>query len=418
VSETQATERAERLNTILDTMADAVVVLDQDGRIIQTNRAYRELLAVDHMPGFETYPPVDRARLLPMRDIITGEPLPIERNPLMRALRSGEVVTGSDADFRVQALDGRDLEANTSAAPLRDDAGRVAGAVCVIRDMTWFKCLEREREAARAQAVAARADELTARDVTRHIEAFLATAAHDLRAPLTTTVGYLTLAERCFQRLASATRAECPRLIPQVDDMWARLDNADKSVARLSRLLTLLFDTAAIRADRFELHRATCDLAVLVHEQVEAALVAAPSRVIRLREPVADRTILVEADADRIAQTVTNYLTNALKYGPPDRPVDVSVEARGNRALVKVSDAGPGLPREERVRVWDPFHRVPGVTAQRGIPGAAIGASLGLGLYICKTIVEAHGGRVGVKSVVGEGSTFWFIVPLAHLMPR
>ena len=194
------------------------------------------------------------------------------------------------------------------------------------------------------------------------------------------------------------------------------LEEAGKSAARLTRLLTLLFDTAAARADQLELHRAPFDLAALVREQVAALRVAAPERTITLRTPADGASVPVEVDADRIGQVITNYLTNALKYSPPDRPVDVSVavrveggEGQARVARVAVHDRGPGIPEAERGRVWELFHRAPGVEAQ----DRARGGSLGLGLYICKAIVEAHGGRVGVASAVGEGSAFWFTLPLA-----
>ncbi len=160
------------------------------------------------------------------------------------------------------------------------------------------------------------------------------------------------------------------------------------------------------------LHLAPCDLAALVGEQVAAQRVAAAHRTIRLHAPAAGRhipVIPVAADADRIGQVVTNYLTNALKYAPPDQPVDVWVAARGSRARVAVCDRGPGIPAAERARVWELFHRVPGATAQDRTQGG----SLGLGLHICKAIITAHGGRVGVESAVGEGSLFWFTLPLA-----
>ncbi len=129
----------------------------------------------------------------------------------------------------------------------------------------------------------------------------------------------------------------------------------------------------------------------------------------RLHVPAGGGPVLVEADADRIGQVVANYLTNALKYAPPDQPVDIFVEARRRRARVAVRDAGRGIPKAERAQVWELFHRAPGVATQ----GETHSGSLGLGLYICKTIVEAHGGRVGVQSAVGKGSTFWFTLPLA-----
>jgi PAS domain S-box-containing protein len=403
-SEAQATARAERLNTILETIADGVVVFDAAGHPVQMNRAFHELVALEYAPArVEALPTCDRGRLVQMRDAVTGAPLAFEDAPAGRALR-GEVVRGPGADVRVRAFDGRELELNNSAAPLREPDGRIVGVVCVLRDMSERNRLEREREAARA-------DELAAREASRRMEAFLAVAAHDLRAPLTGVVGYIDFAVRQTERLAAAAQEEYPALAGQIAAVRKRLEDAGQGAARLTRLLSLLFDTAAIRAGKLELHRAPGDLAALVREQVEALGVAAPGRVIRLHMPEGGNPVLVEADADRIGQVVANYLTNALKYAPPDRPVDVSVEARRGRARVAVCDQGPGLPKEERARVWELFHRALEVTPQ----STTHGGSLGLGLYISKAIVQAHGGRVGVKSTAGEGSTFWFTLPLADI---
>src|SRR5262249_16743890 len=109
-SEAQATERAERLNTILETMADGVAVSDTEGRPVQlVNQAYRELWALDHaQTEFEILPTFERARLLHVRNAVTGMPLPFADTPIGRALR-GETVTGPSADIRARALDGREL---------------------------------------------------------------------------------------------------------------------------------------------------------------------------------------------------------------------------------------------------------------------------------------------------------------------
>ena len=322
--------------------------------------------------------------------------------------------------LRIRALDGRDIEVIFSTAPLRDRDGHLVGAMCVLHDMTEHNRLAREREAARA-------DELAAREVSRRMEQFLAVAAHDLRAPLTAVVGFLELAARQAERLADAAQEESPTLAPAVETLRGRLEEADRGAERLARLLTLLFDTSAIRAGRLELRRAPCDLAALVRDQVAGLRAAAHGRVIHLREPAEGASIPVEADADRIGQVVANYLTNALKYSPPDRPIDVSVavpvevegeEGQAHVARVAVRDRGPSLPEAEQGRVWELFHRVPGVEVQdrtRQGPGEG---SLGLGLHICKAIVEAHGGRVGVEGAVGEGSIFWFTLPLAGPLSR
>jgi PAS domain S-box-containing protein len=405
-SEAQAAARAERLHTILETIADGVAVVDTEGRVELQNRAFRELHALEREPArFDALPGRERVRLVHVRDAATGAPLPFERTALGRVLR-GEVGTGPGEDIRMQAFDGRERELNARAAPLREREpdGPIAGAVLVLRDLTERNRLARERETARA-------DELAAREASRRMEAFLAAATHDLRTPLTGVVGYIDLAERQIERLAATAQGERPELLRQVAAVRQRLEDADQGAERLTRLLTLLFDTAAIHADRLELRRGPCDLAALVREQLEALRVAALDRTIRLHVPEGNEPIPIEADADRIGQAVANYVTNALKYSPPDRPVDVSVEVRRGRARVAVRDAGPGIQKAERAQLWEQFHRASGVAT--ATQGGTYRGSLGLGLYICKTIVEAHGGRVGVQSTVGKGSTFWFILPLS-----
>jgi signal transduction histidine kinase len=412
----EAERQAAQLDRIFEGMADGLVVYDAQGLTVRTNASARRLLGLDAAPpGYNHIPLPERTALYQMRD---GQERPVapEDAPSARALR-GEVVTGPQAqDLQLRTLDGRDIEFNSSAAPLLDREGRLVGAVNILRDQTERNQLEREREAARA-------GELAQREVNRHMEQFLATASHDLRTPLTAAVGYLDLAQLQVERLADAVQQASPELVARVDAVRQRLDDADEGAARLARLLTLLFDTAAVRADKLELHRAPCDLAVLVREQVAALRVAAPDRTIRLHLPAALAAsgrvldIPVEADADRIGQVLANYVTNALKYAPPEHPIDVSAGVRRGWARVAVRDRGPGIPQAERARVWELFHRVPGAEAQDGLRGGTVsavqGGSLGLGLYICKAIVEAHGGQVGVESAVREGSTFWFTLPLA-----
>jgi signal transduction histidine kinase len=106
---------------------------------------------------------------------------------------------------------------------------------------------------------------------------------------------------------------------------------------------------------------------------------------------------------------VTNYLTNALRYSPVDRPVEVGVQLRRDWVRVVVRDEGLGLTPAEQRCIWERFHRV----ARIQVVGDDTGAGLGLGLYLCKTIVEQHDGRLGVRSAPGKGSTFWFALAVA-----
>ena len=106
---------------------------------------------------------------------------------------------------------------------------------------------------------------------------------------------------------------------------------------------------------------------------------------------------------------MTNYLTNALKYSPETAPVVVGIEREAEQVRVWVRDQGPGIPSTEQDRLWERFHRVPGIWEQGSSRGG-----LGLGLYVTKMLIERQQGQVGLRSTLGQGSTFWFTLPLAQ----
>jgi signal transduction histidine kinase len=271
---------------------------------------------------------------------------------------------------------------------------------------------ERSKRRAMRERTEAHARELAARQVQEHMDEFIAIASHDLRSPLTALSGYIALATRSHTSLASSVLDTRPDLAAQIERVRKHLDLADQSSERLLRLVDVLFDTSQARCGTLNLAPAPCDLAALVREQVAALQVTAPQRTVLLEEP---RGVSVEvvADAIRIGQVITNYLTNALKYSPASQPVRAWVGIADGRARVAVQDHGPGLPASEQERVWQRFYRAEGVQAQN-----PCGGSLGLGLYVCRHIVEGHGGAVGVHSEVGHGSTFWFELPLAEATSR
>jgi PAS domain S-box-containing protein len=335
-------------------------------------------------------------------------------------------------EYRLRRFDGEYRQIVDSGVPRYAPDGAFLGYIGSAIDITEHEQLEREREAARA-------NELALREVTQHMEAFLATAAHDLRNPVQVADGYVQLAlmrleqlqaERVEQAVSvppaarAQTGAEAPagaRRSRQADPMQAldeSLRAAAHGIQRLSRMVTRLFDVARARSGTLELQLVPCDLAALVREQVEAQRVATPDRTIQLDMPgtpgMSDRPAgPVLADADRLDQVLANYLSNALKYSASDRPVEVRLEVVDGAARVSVRDQGPGLSPEEPLRIWEPFHRAPGVAVRSGSAGmAGMAGSLGLGLHICKTIVEGHGGQVGVESAVGQGATFWFTIPV------
>ncbi|HKC76737.1 MAG TPA: hybrid sensor histidine kinase/response regulator [Chloroflexota bacterium] len=308
-----------------------------------------------------------------------------------------------------------------------------------------------ERCTVEAQLAEARASELALREANRCMEEFLSIAGHELRTPLTSVLGNVQLAVRWVDQVRQAKedgsaafgvrRSALGRASPEhqtpnaerLERVATLLQRVERQGRVLSRLVNEMLDIARIQAGRLALRPETTDLGALVREVVQEHQQRAPQRTIDLDVPSSEE-VLVCADAERLAQVLASYLSNAVKYSAADQPVMVGLHlAFGDRfsafgaapghspnakhqtpnaaarwARVWVRDRGPGLPAAEQARIWERFYRVPGIGHQ---DGASVG--LGLGLHISRGIVERQGGQVGVASTPGEGAIFWFTVPLA-----
>ena len=341
--------------------------------------------------------------------------LPPARSSLLVPMRVGETLVG------VLRVDGDVLEEDHPAS----------GKHALIRAVARLGALVLERERLLRERAEARANELALRETQAQMETFLGIAGHELKNPLTSIKLSLQLTERHIRRSA---RHEAGAAYDPMSFM-DQVVRAENQANRLERLVNELLDASRVRAGKLDFHPQQLDLAAIVGETVEEQRQAHPGRSLVLHLPP-DRAASVVADADRIGQVVTNYLTNALKYSPADRPVTVGLdvedrEARSGerserptgarvaepgeakrpppQARVWVRDEGPGLPPEEQERIWERFHRARGIEVQSGT-----GVGLGLGLHICRTIIERHQGQVGVESAPGQGSTFWFSLPLGE----
>jgi signal transduction histidine kinase len=237
------------------------------------------------------------------------------------------------------------------------------------------------------------------------MDEFLSIASHELRTPLTTVKGYVQLAQYRLERIAGAETQDA-ELVRQVTPAHEMLLRTDSHIKRLTRLIDDLLDVSRIHANRLEMRPEPCNLFSIVHDAVQEQQQIHPSRAITMTT-TAMGPGTVTADGDRIGQVVTNYVSNAVKYSPADRPIEVGIRVEGGVACVWVRDEGPGLADEERTHIWDRFYRVGGIE-----PHSGSHVGLGLGLYISRTIVEWHRGQVGVESTPGQGSTFWFTLPL------
>ncbi len=266
-----------------------------------------------------------------------------------------------------------------------------------------------ERERLLRERAEARASALALREANRRLDEFLGIAGHELRTPLTTIKASVQMSARLLGELrrehdeGGATECQA-RTLARIAEL---LERGRRQADRQNRLVSDLLDVSRIQAGKLELRTERCDLLALVRDAVEAQRLAHPLREVTLELPKGRRRLTVEADPDRIAQVVTNYLTNALKYGPSG-PIAVRVEALDDRVRVSVRDEGPGLAPGECERVWERFYRAPDAESSSG----RAPSGMGVGLFLCKSLVERQGGKVGVESAPGAGSTFWFELPL------
>jgi signal transduction histidine kinase len=308
--------------------------------------------------------------------------------PFVAALLAGGVII-------IQAMD----NSSASNSPLIPLAVVFGLFILVIarQELTFLEGehWRREREVARSNEVAA------LKEAKQQMDTFLGMASHELKTPLSSIKLGLQVQIRRMLRLAHRDGSMTAEFEPVLEG----LARAEWQELRLEHLINDLLDVSRIQAGRLELRPEWTDLVCITRAAVEEQQQAMPGRPILLRLP-ADLHIPVYADANRVEQVVTNYLTNALKYSPEDRPVKVGVQEGDTQAGVWVRDEGPGLPVEEQHLIWERFHRARGIEVQSGT-----GIGLGIGLYICRTIIERHHGAVGVESAPGKGSTFWFTLP-------
>ena len=339
---------------------------------------------------------------------------------LIRRLRAGEVVVVDDAATVAAMGPHRQEVSQTLLAPVRagsqligvlgleygDDSHLFTRQEQVIAGTVARLCaalVARERRLREREAV--REDESAARETIRRLEIFMAAVSHELRTPLTVTKAYQQLAEQyldiCLPDVEIAAPVESALRAARES-----LAQAKQASGRLTDMLNDLLQVSSARAGKLRICPQPCDIIEIVNETIRQVQRTNPTREVRLL-PATQHAPTI-ADPDRIAQVVTNYLTNAFKYSPTSQPVEVLVNVRGRAVRVLVRDQGPGLSAADKRAIWEGFYQAPGVPLQRG---SEVG--LGVGLYICKTIIEQHGGQVGVDSTVGRGSTFWFTLPLS-----
>jgi two-component system CheB/CheR fusion protein len=266
--------------------------------------------------------------------------------------------------FTITAPDGSRRQFEAIGRPIRDDRAR--GGIVVIRDIT-------ERSLHRMQ------------------NEFMALASHELRTPLTPLTATLQL---LLHQLADQ---------PEDSPLRHHVEVALRQTRRLTRLVDDLLDASRLQTGRLSLERRPTSLNELVAQTVEMAQSLTTSQ--RIAYVDAPEAIVADADGGRLQQVLLNLLNNAIIYAPNSDQIEVRLQRADGDAEIQVQDYGPGIAASEIPHLFSRFFQVARTDrpARRG---------LGLGLYITRQVVEAHGGTVTVQSTEGEGTTFTVCLPL------
>jgi PAS domain S-box-containing protein len=350
--------RASELEGILGALPEAVLLLDREGRLLRLNRAARDLLCVDA----ESVVVGQRLQDYVWSEWTLGS-AEISRAliPVVTALQQGQVPEPCE----LAVSEGRRRVLSFTGAPLFDPHGEPTGSVIVARDVTQSRHIEQMK------------DEM------------LSIASHDLRTPVTVIRTEAQLLHRELRK-RTATR---PQIVEGIGSIL-------QQTRKLSRLLGLLLDVSRIEAGRFEVYRTSVDLRAVAARVTDA--IQATTEKHRLVVTVSGETT-GQWDEARIEQVMTNLLVNAVKYSPSGGPIILTIAGDPESVRLQVTDQGVGLTREESHHVFERYFR--GGSTRR-LEGS------GLGLYICRSIVTAHGGRIWVESHGrGHGSTFSVELP-------
>lgn len=315
-----------------------------------------------------------------------GAPIPPERLPLARALREGEPVDGEDLAFT--PVEGRaPTILRVHAGPIRDLERAIVGAVAVFQDVTGERRLVAEREQLLDRERAARE---AAEAAGRSRADVLSIVSHDLKNPLSAVLLGASVADRALAR-GDADRAL---------DATATIRRA---AARMDELVRDVLDAAQIEAHLFAVEPREWSSRELVAEAVEAQAAIAQAHGVVLLSSI-DGDASVRADRHRLAQVFANLIGNALKFVARGGHVRIAARPLAGCVEFTVTDDGPGIAPDVLPHVFERFRRGTGPSA-----GGA-----GLGLFIARGIVEAHGGAISVESEPGRGTTFRFDVPRAR----
>ncbi|CAN5142245.1 hypothetical protein BH09PAT1_BH09PAT1_0130 [soil metagenome] len=353
--EREADEK-KRLVTIIEQLPVGVLITDNNGALVESNRQLEKILGLKMPRGFI----VGKDTLLETK--INGEAIIPSKFPLANALSKGKQVVTKELSY--ERGDGKIMFLNINSAPIHNRKGRVIAAASIISDITHSKEMEKRKDD------------------------FINMASHELKTPITSMKLYIDI---LLGQIDKEKNAKTLKIAESIKYQTERLSELVSDLLDVSRLQTgkLAFSKEEFRLDEL-ITQTVGELQGITKEH---------KLVIKAMTP-----IKVLADRFRIYQVFANLITNAIKYSENGTVIEVSVVRADGKAVVSVTDHGMGIIKDEQAKI---FERLYQITDERGIHSSG----LGMGLYISQQIVKRHNGRIWVESVLGKGSTFSFSLP-------
>jgi len=355
----ESSRRKERLDLLFNHASDAIALIDTDWRVLNFNPVWERLVGWDSQGDTGR-----RCMELCIHPTVEGEPQCDAGCPIWLAVQGQPAAL--HVETRIRACHGQWIDVDAGLVHVPTGPEERAYGMVILRDISRLKEVERLK-----------AD-------------FVSLVSHELRTPLALIKGY------------TSTLLNLAPLLPE-EKRLGFLQGIESAADRQRRLIDNLLSVSRMESGLFQVRTERLDLREPVRHAVEVMRAQERRHQIVLEEPA--EPLEVDADRDQMAQVVENLVGNAVKYTPAGTRILVRLagEEGGAQARLEVVDEGPGLPPDHLDRIFEKFVRVPGTSRTSGT---------GLGLYICRTIVEAHGGRIWAANNPDKGSTFTMVLPL------
>ncbi|MFD2517529.1 ATP-binding protein [Salinimicrobium flavum] len=354
-------ESETRFHQMADLTPEKIICADTSGKIYYFNKSWLDFTGLN----------LESLIKKGWEDFMHPEELNSTRRKWNQAIKSGNVF---EKELRLRDKNGDYKWHLSRAVPVKDEDGKIKMWIGAITQIHKLK-EEEERK-----------------------ESFLKLASHELKTPITSIKGYTQL---LLERLKE-TKEVLPKSIPIIPS----LERIDSQITRLTRLISEMLDLSRVQESKLTLQKVSFSLNRMVEESVQD--IQYSSTTARVKIDHKDQ-LFVHGDRDRISQVLINLITNAIKYSPNNKNIEVKVFQEGkDKACVSVRDHGIGINLKDQQNIFERFFRVSGKDEQTY-------SGLGIGLYLAKEIMTRHNGDIRVKSEKGKGSLFTFSLPLEKI---